>query len=203
MQPTKQKVVTKAEKLFFDHGIANVRLQQIADEAGISVGHLAYHFKNKEAIVTAAYEEVFETLSQMFTGDVSKDDITDLDELFGALFDFNSKYKFCFNNVWEISRNHPAIQSKWEDFLNKKMLLTQKRLAFHENRGILRKEAYKGEYKLLTQQIIFNFHFRIPHEMLKGKKASLKLFKEQMWNLIYPYFTAKGVKEYTKLIKPQ
>ena len=41
---TKQKIVHASIKLFNENGVANVRLQQIADEIGISVGNLAYHF---------------------------------------------------------------------------------------------------------------------------------------------------------------
>ena len=201
MHATKQRIVKIAENLFFEYGIANVRLQQIADQAGISVGHLAYHFKNKEAIVTAAYQQVFKDLSQMFNGNVKTTDLTDFDELFESLFYLVNTYPFCFNNVWEISRHHPLIQNKWDDFLNKKLRRTQKRLAFHVKRGVLKKESYKGEYKLLAQQLILNFHFRIPHQLLQGKSASLKEFKDALWSLIYPYLTNKGLREYKKFIE--
>ena len=56
---TKQRILEAAVFLFNREGVANVRLQQIADETGISVGNLAYHFKNKEAIVSAVYEYLF------------------------------------------------------------------------------------------------------------------------------------------------
>jgi AcrR family transcriptional regulator len=201
MEATRQKIIKISEKLFFEHGIANVRLQQIADKAQISVGHLAYHFKNKESLVNAAYQKVFKDLSRMFNGDVKTSDLTDFDELFEALFHLVTTYPFCFNNVWEISRNHPLIQNKWDDFLNRKLLRTQKRLAFHVKRGVLKKESYKGEYKMLAQQLILNFHFRIPQQILSGKPATRKQFKDALWSLIYPYLTRKGLREYEMLIR--
>ena len=136
----------------------------------------------------------------MFNGDVKTNDLTDFDELFEALFHLINTYPFCFNNVWEISRNHPLIRIKWDDFLNRKLLRTQKRLAFHVKRGVLKKESYKGEYKLLAQQLILNFHFRIPQQILSGKSSTLKMFKDALWSLIYPYLTNKGLKEYERLI---
>ena len=54
MAKTKQKIILSALQLFNENGIANVRLQHIADEAFISIGNLAYHYKNKEAIVKAS-----------------------------------------------------------------------------------------------------------------------------------------------------
>ena len=196
----KNKILEVSQKLFFENGIANTRLQQIADEAGISVGHLAYHFKNKETIVTEAYQQVFKALSQMFNGDVKAPSLMDFNELFESLFSLVATYPFCFNNVWEISRSHPLIQSKWDDFLNKKLTRIQKRFSFHVKRGVLKDESYKGEYKLLAQQLILNFHFRIPQQKLIAKSTSLKLFKDALWSLIYPYLTSKGLKEYNKFI---
>lgn len=58
MLTTKQRILKISEKLFFEQGIANVRLQHIADNSGISIGNLAYHFKNKEVIVEEVYNEL-------------------------------------------------------------------------------------------------------------------------------------------------
>lgn len=55
MKPTKQKILDSALRLFNEKGIVNVRLQHIADESIVSVGHLAYHYANKEAIINALY----------------------------------------------------------------------------------------------------------------------------------------------------
>ncbi|MEO7308888.1 MAG: TetR family transcriptional regulator [Chitinophagaceae bacterium] len=38
---TKQKILNASLHLFNENGISNTRLQQIADETGISVGNLA------------------------------------------------------------------------------------------------------------------------------------------------------------------
>jgi AcrR family transcriptional regulator len=55
---TKQKILDSSLQLFNDNGISNTRLQQIADESGISVGNLAYHFSNKEAITESLIANV-------------------------------------------------------------------------------------------------------------------------------------------------
>ena len=58
MKPTKQHIADKALLLFNDKGFVNVRLQHIADAAFVSIGHLAYHFKNKDAILEYLYEKI-------------------------------------------------------------------------------------------------------------------------------------------------
>lgn len=196
---TKNNILNVSQKLFFEYGIANIRLQQIADEAGISVGHLAYHYKNKETIVSTVYEQVFHDMSGMLKSDLKPVDLMDFEELFDAIYGLINKYPFCFNNIWEISRNHPAIQKKWKNFLNKKLMRIEKRIDFHIKRGVLISAPYKGKYNLLAQQLMLNFHFWIPQQVLKDKPPSAKQFKRSLWNLIYPNLTNKGIKEYNQL----
>ena len=197
---TKDKILIEARQLFYEEGIANVRLQQIADKTGISVGNLAYHYNTKEAIVTAVYEEVFAGLLQLLKGSLKQTDLSDFNSLFDVIFQFVTTNRFCFNNVWEISRNYPTIQAKWENLIGKILLQTQKRIDFHVNRKVLKPEPYIGAYNHLAQHLIINFHFWIPQQIIKGKPATKSLFKNSSWSLLYPYLTAKGLKEHKNII---
>ena len=190
----------EARQLFYDKGIANVRLQQIADKTGISVGNLAYHYNNKEVIVRAVYKEVFHELSQMLKRPLKQMDLSDFNALFDAIFQFVNTHRICFNNKWEISRNYPAIQSEWENLIGKELVQTQKKIGFHVQRNKLKPEPYKGAYSKLTQHLIIHFHFWIPQQLIKGKPATIRLFKRSLWNFLYPHFTLLGIKEYKKLI---
>jgi AcrR family transcriptional regulator len=62
---TKQKILDASLQLFNEYGVSNVRLQQIADETGISVGNLAYHFNNKEAITESLIANVTTSLQEL------------------------------------------------------------------------------------------------------------------------------------------
>lgn len=197
---TRNKILIEARQLFYEKGIANVRLQQIADKTSISVGNLAYHYHTKEAIVTAVYEEVFYGLSQMLKGPLKQNDLSDFNSLFDAIYQFVTTHRFSFNNVWEIARNYPAIQEKWENLIGKVLSQTQKRIDFHIRRNILKPEPYKGAYHQLAQHLLLSFHFWIPQQLIKGKPATIGLFKRSLWSLLYPHFTPKGLSEYNKLI---
>ena len=58
MKSNRDKILESALMLFNRDGFVNVRLQHIADEAVVSVGNLAYHFPNKDAILLTIYEEL-------------------------------------------------------------------------------------------------------------------------------------------------
>lgn len=50
---TRQKIIENAKKHFYCNGYNKTRMQDIADDTGIALGSLSYHFKKKEAIVSS------------------------------------------------------------------------------------------------------------------------------------------------------
>ena len=50
MATTKEKIIETSIKLFNEKGCLNTSTRHIADELGISVGNLYYHFKNNFSI---------------------------------------------------------------------------------------------------------------------------------------------------------
>ena len=114
-------------------------------------------------------------------------------------------YQFIYWSVktgywWSRSPDFPEIQAKWENLIGKILLQTQKRIHFHVKRNVLKPEPYKGAYNHLAQHLIINFHFWMPQQILKGKPATIGLFKHSLWSLLYPHLTSKGLKEYEGII---
>lgn len=202
MAETKLRIVKISERLFFEYGIANVRLQQIADEAGISVGNLAYHYKNKEAIVVAVYDSLLNELSDILSSYLIYPNLTDFDKQFSDLFSFLNDNPFYQNNIWEIERNYPHIKEEWSRLNNKILLQLRKRIQYNEQRGILKKESYKSEHDLIAQNLFLSINFWIPQQLLRGKPAEERNFKKALWGILYPYFTTKGQEEFNTLIVP-
>ncbi len=200
MIDTKEKIRLVAEKLFFEQGIANVRLQQIADDAGISVGNLAYHYKNKEAIVKVVYDHLFEEFQQILGSYLQFPDLRDFDQQFELLYHFFARNTFYVNNVWEIERSYPEIKENWHSFNQKITLQIRKRLDYNQKRGILMPEPYKGTYDLLSRGIWITLNYWIPQQMLQGGKLSFGGYRKALWNHVLPYLTDIGKKEYEQLI---
>jgi AcrR family transcriptional regulator len=53
---TKDKILDAAEGLFADHGFAATSLRQITTEANVNLAAVNYHFKSKEALLSAVIE---------------------------------------------------------------------------------------------------------------------------------------------------
>ena len=199
---TKQRILEAAIRLFNTDGVANVRLQQIADATGISVGNLAYHFKNKEAIVTSVYEALFDEFSKILSSYLLSPNLTEFDRQLQQYHSFFSKYKFYLIDLFEIERSYPAIIDRWHQFVSKMLLQIRKRLDYNVQRGVLLPEPVPGIYDTLTNNIWMTITFWMPQQILKGQPVSEPLFKDAVWAQISPYFTSKGQDEYAAEVQP-
>lgn len=199
---TKQKILEASIRLFNWSDVANVRLQQIADETGISVGNLAYHFKNKEAIVNAVYENLFEDFSKILSAYLISSKLTDFDIQMERYYRFFVRYKFYLIDLFEIERSYPLIMEQWRECVNKMTLQIRKRLDYYVHSGILKPEPAPGVYDTLTNSIWMTIVFWAPQQTLKELPQDESLFKKTAWTHIQPYFTAKGLKEFILEVEP-
>jgi AcrR family transcriptional regulator len=198
---TKQKILSAAEKLFFSHGIGNVRLQQIADDTGISVGNLAYHFKNKETIVITVYEKMMEEFQAILSGYMLSPGLADFDRLFSTCHVFFTSNAFYLNNIWEINRSYPDIKSRWEQVNTKMITQLKKRIEFNISTGLLRKAHELQNMDDLAQNLWLTITFWIPQQILLGKKTSLSLYRRVLWGQLIPLFTVAGQKEFKHIME--
>ena len=56
----KQQILQAAARVFVSKGLEAARVEEIAQEAGLSVGGVYWYFKSKDAIIHALLEEVFD-----------------------------------------------------------------------------------------------------------------------------------------------
>jgi len=63
-----EKIVHQAMDLFNRQGVLSTSLRNIANEMGISDGHLRYYFKTKEEIIIAVYQEMLSRIQLMEEG---------------------------------------------------------------------------------------------------------------------------------------
>ena len=199
---TKQKILESAVRLFNWDDVANVRLQQIADETGISVGNLAYHFKNKEAIVTAVYEGLFDEFSQILSSYMISPRLADFDLQMEQYHQFFSRYKFYLIDLFEIERSYPDIMNRWRECVNKMLLQIRKRLDYNVHRGVLHPEPMPGLYDTVANNIWMTLVFWRPRQLLQNQPLDELLFKRSAWAHITPYFTAQGLSEFKQDLQP-
>ncbi|MEM9546884.1 MAG: TetR/AcrR family transcriptional regulator [Bacteroidota bacterium] len=201
---TKRKILNASINLFNEYGIANVRLQQIANEIGISPGNLAYHFRNKEAIIEVINEELYIEVAEILSTYRIFPNLMDFDNQLTKYFNFIKKYPFYFLDLVEIERHYPKIREKRQCHISKMISQIRKRFDFNLNRGLIIAEPKAGVFDDIAKAIWVLIAFWVPQKMFLGTsdETNINEFKEMIWNQMYPFFNENGISEFEQLILP-
>ncbi len=201
MYNTKDRILHASIKLFNDYGIASVRLQQIADEIGISVGNLAYHYKNKEAIVQSVYDKLFDDFQVILGNYLLSPSLKDFDSQISSYFDFFKHYQFYMMDLFAVEHPIPEVRQKWQELMNRMIFQIRKRLDFHAKRGnlIFRSE---GICEVVSEAIWMTIVFWIPQQQMRNLPIDEVKFKKAVWNHVKPYLTEEGLKDFSTTILP-
>ena len=186
--------------LFRAEGIYQVRLQHIADQAGISVGNLAYHFKNKNAVVEEVYVHVFAAFDDVLALFLQEARLRDLDNQFQAFFNFMNQYRFCFTDSQTLIRTTPALAKRWQAYLNKMHWQLEKRLTFGVQQDQLKAEAWPGCYHQLALNLSLTCSNWLAQQILLDNAISSTQFSRALWAQIQPHLTEAGQLEVSQFL---
>ena len=120
MANAKEKILHTALELFNAEGSRTVTTNHIAKACGISPGNLYYHFKNKEEIIRALYDQMGQAWDNKLAK-VEKMDMqtfAQISELSEALF---ALYRFIHNELYALCQADKELEK-----LNKERLQTRK-----------------------------------------------------------------------------
>jgi AcrR family transcriptional regulator len=119
-QTTRDFVLDTAVTLFNEQGTAAVSTNHIAEAAGISPGNLYYHFKNKEDIIRAVLDRMYEEWNAVYV--IPTEATFDLAVLQAALrqnFELLWRFRFFYRELGalvrrdrQLGRRHKAIQEQ-------------------------------------------------------------------------------------------
>ncbi|ART80328.1 TetR/AcrR family transcriptional regulator [Oceanisphaera avium] len=110
---TKQRIIAAALQLFNEQGEANVTTNHIAAHLGMSPGNLYYHFRNKNHIISAIFQQYSGHLRQSFAP-VSEPTSPAmwfhyLDATFYGMWEF----RFFYANLNDILQRDPELHKQY------------------------------------------------------------------------------------------
>jgi len=196
---TRIKIVESSILLFNKKGLANVRLQDIAEYNNISPGNLTYHFKTKKDLMDYIIYYMIrklveieatqrESLKQMSLYNILRNNL---------VFLFN--YRFFFRDILEIINLVPNAKSVFKDVnkINEKFSIEYINISIKN--GYMKKEAFDDQYKTFAKNnwAIVSSSLTTWEVLDDSKNKYRKIFDEIMGHF-YPYLTKKGVDRYNK-----
>lgn len=110
---TEQKILNAAKKVFEKDGYNGARMQQIADEAGISKASLHYYFRTKENLFEKIFEETMTDFMQIVSTweEISDDWELKLRNFIMQFFEFLNTKSLLFI-LGEINRNPDLLANR-------------------------------------------------------------------------------------------
>ncbi|MGC4044422.1 MAG: TetR/AcrR family transcriptional regulator [Armatimonas sp.] len=116
-EETRDRILEIALQLFNEQGWGVVTTNHIAAAAGLSVGNLYYHFKNKEEIVRALYERLIVDTKNAFLMPTDRlPDLTDLERMIRANFVVLWQYRFLYRELIALLQRDPLLAGQYRGF---------------------------------------------------------------------------------------
>lgn len=199
---TKNRILSASIRLFNEYGIDAVRLQQIAEEIGISVGNLAYHFKTKDAIVESVYEQVFDDFNHIVRQYLQNPQLSAFDQQLGLYYQFFQQNQFYLAEFFKQGLEQTPSQLAWKRAVNKMLIQLRSWLDFHVRRDVLLPEQTPGQYDQLAEMLLTNLIFLPVSNTMRGRLCDEITYKQTIWNYLRPYLTQAGIAEFEEVVLP-
>ena len=111
---TRERILATALRLFNESGTAPVSTNHIADALGISPGNLYYHFRNKEEIIRALFEQQFARWDAIYALPEHRlPTLGDLQQLLRATFHSGWEYRFIYRELIALLRRDELLHQRW------------------------------------------------------------------------------------------
>lgn len=188
----RDKIIQTATHLFNEQGFVNVRLQHISDASIISLGNIAYHFKNKGAILEAIYEQWEQEQRNVLIEYRHAPIFENLERIFESVAQLQATYRFFYTDLLEVKRTFPELFERLSQFFQWQVLLFQDVIRFNIARGAfqpLSQSKISFLANLLLQQLT-----TLPYSRLVWPEASPST-SDQLWRILEPYLTPIGEDE--------
>ena len=200
MKPTKQYILDKALPLFNEKGFVNVRLQHIADSAFVSVGHLAYHFKNKKDIILSLYKKLKKKQELLLTEFRVLPLFEDIELLMENEFKLQQQYLFFYLDTLEVVRAFPEIAEKHRELLRFQRQQILFMMEFNASRGSFIQPVYKEQFAHLTHIFCMTMDNWMSYQYINGiKEPAINSYCDDLWSILRELITDLGLPEFRQL----
>lgn len=196
----KKKVLESALKLFNRDGLVNVRLQHISDEAIVSVGNMAYHYKNKDAIVGAIWDQLLQEQRLILQEFKILPLFEDMERMLRSLFRLQNRYQFFYLDCLEVVRAFPEIGEAFRAHQGWQAVQIEMMMEFNVARGAFVSEPEPGYFKRLS--VLFWMHadlWMYRQQVLGQSTDDYFQFRISLWSLLEPLFSDMGKKEFVQI----
>jgi len=192
---TKPRILKAALAKFNELGYFNVRLQDIADTANMSVGNMAYHFQNKVELFNILYKN-WRKQQDFLLADIHLTPIFEnFDTFLEQTYELQQQYRFLYVDQLELTRMSPEVKKGYQEYFQNQQDQLEILLTLYQARGVI--DWKEQKYQLVALKIRRIIDNWLIQQLTEGKTATtLAKFQAYVWSEIQPYFTPIGQVEF-------
>lgn len=200
---TRDKIIETALQLFNEQGTKGVTTNHIAAGVGISPGNLYYHFRNKEDIIRAIFEQMDAyglEQYQMILAKFQPGSLETMEQTFVMIQSYNWRYRFFKRELTSLILNDPLLKERFLETHHTMLAVIRQSNDYSIATGTLKPMSEK-EMSLFTEEIWLVTLFWLNYLEVGGEEindATLRRGIDLLRNLIRPQLTKKALAELTK-----
>jgi AcrR family transcriptional regulator len=193
---TKTYILDRALKLFNKKGFVNVRLQHIADFGDISVGHLAYHFRTKETLLEALYDQLKTQQEKVLYEFRMAHLLEDIDGQLRAIFHCQQQYVFFYLDTLELLRGSSDIAEKHRKYMDWQLQQIEWMFLFNVDCNTFLPPSKENQYQHLAWMFWLTIDNWMYARQIRGMDhLDEERFTADLWLLLTPYLTPAALED--------
>lgn len=192
---TKLKIIKQAITSFNKSGFGKVTLFELAQNLGISRGNLTYHFKDKNILLKAILDDMFQKMEVHRQKSRSLPSFENLHNEVQLYFKFQKTYAFIFRDSQVLKM--PFVNRKFKEMTEQTIQDNKAAIAFSIQLGNMKPEPFPGIYNnLAIMTWVLSFYWSAQNIVRNTSKTEDG--EQVIWSLLLPHFTPKGIKAFKK-----
>jgi AcrR family transcriptional regulator len=191
----REKILNESRKLFNKKGYGAVTLFEIAQTTGISRGNITYHFKDKDKILEALVNELWDKIEVERVASRAFPSFENLHNEARQMIRIQKDFSFVFLD--SVVQRHPLIRKHYQSINDQTIEDFKSAIAFSIQSGNMNPETYNGMYNNLALICWTVAFYWLPQQVIVGKDIETESEKI-IWTILIPHFTEKGMNAFRK-----
>lgn len=152
---TKEYILTNITELLNRQGATNTSLRQMASYLDMSDGNLRYHFKTKEALITAILMQMIQEMEAVDDAEYSTANklLEALRKELRTCFFTMYRYKFLFIEANLLFRQYDSFRKSFLDLMQSRKAYFSAYFDACKEKGLFHEQPNKADYEILIEQI--------------------------------------------------
>ena len=200
MLTTKERILSVAVELFNSKGFVNVTMRNLADELGMSLGNLTYHFKKKEELMEAIHEQIERERNVLLESVQMIPSISNIHQQLVPLLQLYGRYRFLQQDILEVTRAYPHLAEIQRNQIKGQIKYIKAIIDYSVGSGNMNPETRLGQYQQLSETVWMIITFWLTQRELRDQRGNLyNQARSAIWNLVLPLLTEKGLANFNKI----